>query len=137
MNLRKKKKKKKKSNAMPWVFAGNTVIGSPTLSSSTSMHTHRILIHLVIIDDLTSQHSNAGLPFPKVRSRVTPEIAAVGENTPREWVLGPHGPGGITQSIPCCGKESVNPEERRPLLKTATSAAVTLRKSRVRSLTGG
>lgn len=96
---------------MPWVIAGHTVIDTPGFSS-TSMHTHRILIHLVIIDDFTSQHANARLPFPKVCTRVTPEIAAVGEDTPRERVLGPYGPRGISQSVPCCRKESVNAQER-------------------------
>lgn len=117
------------SDMMPWVFVGHTAINAPC------MHAHRGFIHPVVVDYLTLKHCSATFPFPKIRSFITPEIRTVGDYSSRERILRPDRTRSIPKTIPCCGKEGINPKEGRPLLNTAMSSTA-LCKSRVWSLPG-
>ena len=99
--------------AVRWAFRG----------SASRMHTERGLIHVVIVDHLASEHGGPRFTFAKDGGRVTPEVATVGREAPGEGVPGSRGLRSLAESIPSGGKESINTQQRGPLLEAAVTPA--------------
>lgn len=71
------------------------IVMCDALVPAITVHAHRNLVHLVIVDDFPAEHRSAWLPLPKVRSRIAPEVAAVGDDTAGKRVLRPISAGPI------------------------------------------
>jgi hypothetical protein len=79
---------------------------------ATTVHAHRGLVHLVIVDDFPAEHRSAWLPLAEVRGRIAPEVAAVGDDTAGKRVLRPISAGPVSQTVTGSGEERVNAEQR-------------------------
>lgn len=112
------------SNHLLGVFTRHTAIRA-TIARATTTHTHahRGLVHIVVIHDLTTQHTRARAAFAKDRRGVTPEVAAVGGDTAGEWVAWPSSLGSIAKTVSRRREERVDAQQRRPLCAEAVSPA--------------
>lgn len=79
---------------------------------ATSVHPQRSFVHLVVVDYLATKHCRARLALAKIRRRITPEVAAVGNEAPREGVLGALRVAAIPQTVSGGGEERVHTQER-------------------------
>lgn len=66
----------------------------------------------MVVDHLAAEHRRPSLALTKEWSRVTPKVAAVGDNTAGEGVAGTSRLGSVAETILGGGPKSVDAEER-------------------------
>lgn len=104
------------SNHVLGIVARHTAVGASFASPSSGVHAQGSFVHVVIVDHFASEHRGSGLALAKQWSRVTPEVTAVGSDAVGERVAGTSGLRALTEPVSRSSKESVDPQERRPLL---------------------
>lgn len=120
------------------ILAGNAAVARSLVGPVAGVHAHWGFVHIMIIDHLATEHRRPSLALTKEWSRVTPKVAAVGDNTAGEGVAGASRLGSVAKAVLGGGPKSVDSEERRPLLDAAVFPSVWGRaaEGRVGSLSG-
>lgn len=76
------------------------------------MYAHWRFVHIMIVYHLAAEHRCPSLTLTKEWSRVTPKVAAVGDNTTGEGVAGASRLRSVAEAVLGGGPESVDSEER-------------------------
>lgn len=68
------------------VLASNAAVTRSVTGPVASVYAHWGFVHIVIVDHLAAEHRHPSLALAKERSRVTPKVTAVGDDTAGEGV---------------------------------------------------
>lgn len=94
------------------VLASNAAVAWSLAGPVASVHAHWGFVHIVIVDHLAAEHRRPSLALAEERSRVTPKVAAVGDDTAGEGVAGASRLGSIAETVLGGCPKSVDSEKR-------------------------
>ena len=93
------------------VLASNAAVARSFAGPVASAHAHWGFVHIVIVDHLATEHRHPSLALAEERSRVTPKVTTIGDDTAGEGVAGSSCLGSIAETILRSCPKSVDSEK--------------------------
>lgn len=93
------------------VLASNAAVARPLAGPVAGAHAHRGFVHIMIVDHLAAEHRHPSLALAEERSRVTPKVTTIGDDTAGEGVAGSSCLGSIAETILRSCPKSVDSEK--------------------------